>query len=1059
MSFTLQLLHASDFEGGVPAAGTSPQESDAVRFSAVLNRLRTNTNTATFGVPANVLANTLTLSSGDNYLPGPFFNASSDIALNNVGGLGSSTAPVIGRGDIGILNALGIQASVFGNHEFDLGVRQIRDIIRTGSGNPGTRFPYLGTNLDFTPEIASTTNPDGAIAATDLATNQDTAEANTINGRIAKSTVITLPGNDGVAGNADDQKIGIVGATTPLLPTISSPGRVGVTPTNPTDYVALAASIQSQVDKLTAAGINKVVLLAHMQQFDIELNQLAPRLRNVDIILASGSHEVFADSTDPLRTGDRAAAGYPEVRTSASGQPVLVVNTGANYRYVGRLVTTFDDNGVIQTNSISPTTSGAYATDQAGVDRVFGTTNFNAAGDITATTNAAANTQHQNIVAITTGIRSVISSKDNLIFGKANVFLNGTRNDVRTRETNFGNLTADANLWQARQIDPTVTISLKNGGGIRDNIGVVASGGGGTSASDIPKLPTQPSALAPNKQVGDISQLDVENSLRFNNGLSLVTVTARQLEILLESGVSATGSGLTPGRFPQVGGLTFGYDPTRTAIVIDNNGNVTTDGERIRNLAVLNDDGSIRDTIVQDGRLIGDPNRTFRMVTLNFIAGTTISTTTPGLGGDSYPVPKFVRDNPTLANRVDLRGETVDVNGNGRIDGPVTIPGGRFTFAPTGSEQDAFAEYMNSVFGNTSFSNNDLGFRSDKPRITSLTGTNTTRNADNTLAVDGNANLRFTLNGVNSTGVNEIGVFAVDDAQNRIGNLAPGQNGYVQAALGRGNVIFSAINNNPNGYNPAQLSRVVSGLNVGSRLAFYLVQNSTTDAVLAGQNTPVFFGIGTTGAAQVANSGTNRYQVSFRDQQNNSVFNNLVVTVENTTNSETLGTRTQGQQQRELIDLRGLTGQQVRADITVNREALFNNVVGFYRVANAQGGIDTDGNGTVDINPGQAGYAQAAVRARVSGLDLTVANQSTANSTVNLAGGAIYAPFIISNGTVEQALNGQTDRIFFSYLGANSDRVDHIRLLGDNTFGFEDIVGGGDRDYNDMIVRANLTIV
>ncbi len=45
-----------------------------------------------------------------------------------MGGLGSSTAPVIGRGDIGILNAIGIQASALGNHEFDLGVRQVRDI-------------------------------------------------------------------------------------------------------------------------------------------------------------------------------------------------------------------------------------------------------------------------------------------------------------------------------------------------------------------------------------------------------------------------------------------------------------------------------------------------------------------------------------------------------------------------------------------------------------------------------------------------------------------------------------------------------------------------------------------------------------------------------------------------------------------------------------------------------------------------------------------------------------------------------------------------------------------
>jgi hypothetical protein len=45
--------------------------------------------------------------------------------------------------------------------------------------------------------------------------------------------------------------------------------------------------------------------------------------------------------------------------------------------------------------------------------------------------------------------------------------------------------------------------------------------------------------------------------------------------------------------------------------------------------------------------------------------------------------------------------------------------------------------------------------------------------------------------------------------------------------------------------------------------------------------------------------------------------------------------------------------------------------------------------------------------------------------------------------------------VYFPFLGANADGVDHIRLLGDNTFGFEDLSGGGDRDYNDVIVRVS----
>jgi Domain of unknown function (DUF4114) len=51
----------------------------------------------------------------------------------------------------------------------------------------------------------------------------------------------------------------------------------------------------------------------------------------------------------------------------------------------------------------------------------------------------------------------------------------------------------------------------------------------------------------------------------------------------------------------------------------------------------------------------------------------------------------------------------------------------------------------------------------------------------------------------------------------------------------------------------------------------------------------------------------------------------------------------------------------------------------------------------------------------------------------------------------------QTESVqaYFAYLGANPDEVDHIRLLGDKTFGFEDLFGGGDLDYNDVVVQVN----
>ena len=149
------------------------------------------------------------------------------------------------------------------------------------------------------------------------------------------------------------------------------------------------------------------------------------------------------------------------------------------------------------------------------------------------------------------------------------------------------------------------------------------------------------------------------------------------------------------------------------------------------------------------------------------------------------------------------------------------------------------------------------------------------------------------------------------------------------------------------------------------------------------------------------------------------------------------GVALQAGKQGEVIDLRDLVGK-VNASFTVNREAAFNNFVGFYRVADANGGTDNNNDGVIDFTPGQSGYALAAVQSRIAGIDLSVSNQGTAQfNSKELTGGNIFAPFIISNGSVEQVLSGQTSQVYFSYLGANSNGVDHIRLLGDNTFIFE----------------------
>jgi 2',3'-cyclic-nucleotide 2'-phosphodiesterase (5'-nucleotidase family) len=715
-TYQLQILHGSDFEAGLLA----PQRAD--RFAAIVDRLE------------DTVANSITLSGGDNFIPGPFAAAGTDNAvvpvlrayweqalgltsgaLSGLHGstLATATSPFFAT-DIAILNAIGIQASALGNHDFDLGTNPLNaavDFIAGTSGttigrisNIGAQFPYLSANLDFSSDTniraivtstlreASTYATTGAGTGGDLSGNQNVANE-AADAQIAPWTTIVEGG----------QTIGILGLTTQVLASISSPGLTRVLDPNGdggTDNMAeLAAILQPYLDQMAAQGINKIVLLSHLQQYQNEL-ALAPLLRGVDVIISAGSHAVFADGTDALRSGDVAREAYPVFRTGADGNPVAITSTSGEYSYVGRLVVDFDANGVLitdpdgsgplQTGGINPVVSGAYATTDETVAQLWGTDNAYADG-----------TRGGEVRQLTNAVQSVIAAKDGNVLGYSNVFLEGRRGEVRTEETNLGNLTADANLYVARQVDPGVMVSLKNGGGIRAEIGTVIG-------QPVPsELPPQANT-AVGKPTGGVSQLDIENSLRFNNALTIVSVTAQNLERLFEHSVAAVAPNATPGQFGQVGGVSFSYDPSLTAQVVNKDtGVVTTEGLRIRNLVIRNDQGQIVDTIVANGVLQGDASRQIKVVTLSFLAD----------GGDSYPFLPYI-----------VSGSRTDLLNN------ASLTDGSAIFATKGSEQDALAEFLAaehstsaSAFSSLDFGQNldmriqNLAVRSDTAANAALT--------------------------------------------------------------------------------------------------------------------------------------------------------------------------------------------------------------------------------------------------------------------------------------------------------------------------------------------------
>jgi len=142
--------------------------------------------------------------------------------------------------------------------------------------------------------------------------------------------------------------------------------------------------------------------------------------------------------------------------------------------------------------------------------------------------------------------RAPIDALKGEVVGETKADLDGDRARVRTRETNMGNLVADAMLWKAAAAG--AQIAIQNGGGIRVSI------------------PAGPITLGQAMEV-----------LPFGNYLVVLSLIGEQIIAALENGVSQVEK--TAGRFPQVAGLKYTWDPAKPA------------GQRIVSVEVLTDKG------------------------------------------------------------------------------------------------------------------------------------------------------------------------------------------------------------------------------------------------------------------------------------------------------------------------------------------------------------------------------------------------------------------------------------------------------------------------------------
>lgn len=564
--FWLTVLHNNDGESDLIDLGAGLEDfGGAARFKTVVDDLKWS---ATRGTPTQPGAKrgAVMVSSGDNFLAGPEFNASIEKGVPYY--------------DTIAMDLIGYDAVTIGNHDFDFGPDILADFIE---GYQYTAPPYMSANLIYAGEPR--------------------LQALFDQGRIARSIVV----------EERDEYIGIIGATTPALSFISSPRNVEV-------IEDVAAVVQMEVDKLEAMGINKIMLISHLQDIDGDI-ALAAEISGLDIMVAGGGDELLANPGDLLVPGDAPDlfGPYPMTAVGADGVTIPVVTTSGQYGYVGRLVVGFDKSGNII--DIDEELSGPV--------RVAG-------GDCGGTSPCPDAVEPDPMVQalVTDPVSAYVADLANNTIGVSAQDLDGRRSSVRSKEANEGNLIADALFWQAAQLAADFGVSapdvaLQNGGGIRnDNI--------------IPN--------------GPISQLDTFSMVPFPNFVTIVeNISRSQFKEIMENTLSRTQAGDLPGgtgRFAQISGFTMVWDGSGTAQELDNDGNVTVAGSRVQEI-ILNDGTPI----VSGGAVV--PGLPLTVATIDFLAK----------GGDQYPYrgAPFVTLGATyqqaLANYI--------VNGlGGVIDGP-----------------------------------------------------------------------------------------------------------------------------------------------------------------------------------------------------------------------------------------------------------------------------------------------------------------------------------------------------------------------------------------------------
>ncbi|MFC4424980.1 bifunctional metallophosphatase/5'-nucleotidase [Deinococcus navajonensis] len=312
--------------------------------------------------------NPLVLSGGDTFQGTLFYNVYKGLA------------------DVLFMNYMGYQAMAVGNHEFDDGPAALARFAQKAT------FPLLASNLDVSTEPL-------------------------LKDLVKPYAILNVGG----------QKVGVIGAVTPDLPLISSPGPN-------VKMLELMASLKNSAEALKSQGIDKIFLVSHLG-YTLE-QQVAATVPGIDVIVGGHSHTLLG--TFDNKDFPKPEGPYPTVVNNPGGHRTLIVAAWEWGKVLGRIKVTFDDAGVVQSWEGNPVPVVASIAEDVTAQKMIQTLSV-----------PIANLRQQVVGQTTTG-------------------LNGNREIVRKRESTMGNVLADAALEATRNAG--AVMAFQNGGGVRAGI-------------------------------------------------------------------------------------------------------------------------------------------------------------------------------------------------------------------------------------------------------------------------------------------------------------------------------------------------------------------------------------------------------------------------------------------------------------------------------------------------------------------------------------------------------------------------------------------------------------